>query len=190
MKARSSLDCWGFFAPFFHSPVYFTSAPKAASSFQPHEKIKKLFWIFLITTFKIFKGDQAFTKKCSEVLSNVETLEKPMICFAEKVSLISSLWEANCLQFLPYVECKFGEYFSEPYITLPQVKVTDKRSWALKRFLIRYMPPCSLTIHRQCHRSMHTLAIKLNVLWLPSLSLFFFLLLFVFSHHLAFSLCD
>lgn len=84
----------------------------------------------------------------------------------------------------------WGKFFRTIYnLTSPQVEVTEKGSGVFKRFLIRYVPPCPLTICRQCHRSMHTLTIKLNFLWLPSLSLFFFLL-FIFSHHCDFSLRD
>lgn len=66
-----------------------------------------------------------------------------------------------------------------------------ERIWGFKEIFNKVcVPACPLTIGRQCHRSMHTLAIKLSFLWLPSLSLFFFLLLFIFSHHRDFSLCD
>lgn len=81
----------------------------------------------------------------------------------------------------------YSEGFRE---TCNKVKVTEKGSRFWKRFLIRYMSPWPLTLCRQCHRSMHTLTIKLNFLWFPSLSLFFFLLLFIFSHHWNFSSCD
>lgn len=60
------------------------------------------------------------------------------------------------------------------------------RIWFFKRFLIGYVSPCPLTIGRQGHRAMHTLTIKHSFLWLPSLSLFFLLLFFIFSTILIF----
>lgn len=81
----------GDFSYLFPIPQYILlQLQRQHPDFSPMRKKKNLsgewclFWIFLITTFKMFQGDQTFTKKCFKVLSNVKVLEKPMICFAEK----------------------------------------------------------------------------------------------------------
>lgn len=199
MRVRSCLDCWGFFHTFSPFPSIFHFSCKGSILISaPWEKKNQLSRRTVsVLDFSHYHLQNVPRRPGfhQEMLQGFEQCESTweandLLCWKSvtyKESLRSKLLAVYTLCLMK----TWGKFFRTVYdLVLPQVKVTEKGSGVLKRFLIRCVPPCPLTIGRQCHRSMHTLTIKLSFLWLPSLSLFFFLLLFIFSHHCDFSLCD